>query len=230
MAAPGAAWSGLKADRVGDGSAECKFHSVIAEATAAGPASSQPSSKAAGKLPLPPAAALPPPQTGGGAPSTSKALPPAAALPPPNKSGAAAPAAGAPAAKKAAVPKKPLWVAPPAPDGKKYLPAFVAPEAYGKKKNPAYANIRQEVEEEIAKQAEEYKEKLAARRRKKKGNEQQEEILTDDGDSWELFSQPASRSQGYRRTECGLSISRRLCLHGMRRGDGIMGGWAERGS
>ena len=69
----------------------------------------------------------------------------------------------------------------------KYLPAFVAPEAYGKKKNPAYANIRQEVEEEIAKQAEEYKEKLAARRRKKKGNEQQEEILTDDGDSWELF-------------------------------------------
>ena len=71
--------------------------------------------------------------------------------------------------------------------------------AYGKKKNPAYANIRQEVEEEIAKQAEEYKEKLAARRRKKKGNEQQEEILTDDGDSWDRASERHGSSRRDRR-------------------------------
>ena len=62
--------------------------------------------------------------------------------------------------------KPPVYKPPPAPPGKSYLPTFIAPEAYGKKKTSNFTAIVQEVEERMAKVAAKKERDKAAKRRK----------------------------------------------------------------
>lgn len=134
-----------------------------------------------------------------GAPSTAPSAAPAtdggAAAPQPPPEAAAAPSASAaaPAAqlpKPAPLPKPaaPLYKPPPAPPGKSYLPTFIAPEAYGKKKNESFATIRQEAEQKVAREAAKKEKERLARRKKRKGEEVVAATTSeDDSEYWQLM-------------------------------------------
>ena len=85
--------------------------------------------------------------------------------------GAAQAPAGAPAA--AAPKEKPAYVRPP-PNQKSYMPLFMAPEAYGKKKDPAYELARKAAVEQVAKNA---AKKERERLRRKRGAKKKEDVV-----------------------------------------------------
>ena len=124
-----------------------------------------------------PAAELPAPARLPAPGATPSAAPPAAAK------SAAAPAA-APATEPAEKPYRP----PPAPNKKSYLPSFIAPEAYGKKKQvKSTEEARKEAAEAIAKrEAKKKRERLAAKR-KNRGSKAQTEVVAEEVAAWQLF-------------------------------------------
>ena len=70
------------------------------------------------------------------------------------------------------------------------MPTFSAPEAYGKKADPKYAQARKDAEEHVAKEAakkERQKERERRRRRKGKGGDNTEAKAEDDSENWKLF-------------------------------------------
>ena len=108
-------------------------------------------------------------------------------------SSAAAPAEApseAPAASKA--PSAPAKIAPwrkPGPNKKSYMPTFAAPEAYGKKADPKYAQMRKDAEEHVVKEkAKKERAKERARRKKKGGKgEEQVQVAEDNSEACQLF-------------------------------------------
>ena len=105
---------------------------------------------------------------------------------------AAVPAAAAPSAATAAAAapptKLPPWLKPP-PNKKSYMPTFSAPEAYGKKADPKYAQARREAEELVVKEKAKKERERQRRRRKKKGGEEEVKAVRteDDNEAWKLF-------------------------------------------
>lgn len=99
----------------------------------------------------------------------------------------AAKAATAPAAAPAA--EKPAKEKPqrPAPNKKSYLPTYAAPEAYGKKADPKYAQARKEAAEKVAKEIAKKERERARRKNKKKKVVESEVAQEDDMETWKML-------------------------------------------
>lgn len=171
----GGAWRKISDDHHAAGNSEGAFmttvEAAVANAAAEGTPSSSQQQPASAPAAAGPAAAAP----------TAAAAAPTAAKP------TAAPATAAPAAKEPPA-KVPIWLKPP-PNKKSYMPTFSAPEAYGKKADPKYAQMRRDAEEKVAKDAAR-KERQKARERAKRRKAKEGPVVAqveEEGADWQLF-------------------------------------------
>ena len=117
------------------------------------------------------------PAEGAAAASSSTPLPAAAA---------AAPAASPPIGATPAAAAKPAFVRPP-PNKKSYMPTFMAPEAYGKKKDPVRIQIEKEVQEHVARMAAKKERDRLREKNKHKKKGPKEEAVATGGDTSQLM-------------------------------------------
>ena len=122
------------------------------------------------------------------APSVAPAVGDSAAAPAVAAMAATSATAPAPAAPPVVPVKIPPWLKPP-PNKKSYMPMFSAPEAYGKRADPKYAQMRKDEEDRVAKAKAKTERARAARRRKKKGGDEATSAVKteDDGEQWKLM-------------------------------------------